>query len=168
MAQPYSDEFKAEVLETYRTDGPSEAARRHGVHKTTLLRWARAAGVVTVSGTKKATEAACEALEAVRARLRTKLALRADEMLDRLNEPMTVYVGSGANPTPVEIARPNASTCRDFATTAAILIDKLQLLSGEATERVEQHTTDDLSRLSTEELKALRDIRAKLDRPDGE
>jgi len=141
----YAWDFKAEVLAVYEVDGPAAAARLYGVHRDSVQRWARVAGLSTRSETKKATEAALSSLHARRLRIRDKLAERAEEMLDRMAEAMTVYVGSGAQPMPVEVDRPSASVCKDLATTAAILIDKLRLESGEATghDRLDLNVTDE-------------------------
>lgn len=135
----YSWDFKAEVLAVYEVDGPAAAARTYGVSRDCVQRWARAAGLSTSAATKRATEAALSSLAARRLRIRDKLAERAEEMLDRMGEAVTVYVGSGATPIPVDMDRPGASTCKDLATTAAILIDKLRLEAGEATSR-DEHT----------------------------
>jgi hypothetical protein len=137
----YGWDFKAEVLAVYEVDGPAVVRDLWGGHpsETTIIRWARECGVGCVAETKRQTEAANVLLQARRLRIRDKLAERAEEMLDRMAEAMTIYVGSGATPMPVEVERPSASVCRDLATTAGILIDKLRLESGEATERVEHN-----------------------------
>lgn len=147
--QKYSDEFKQAVLETYQSEGPAAAARRHGVSKRSVQSWAKRAGVCTEAATKSATEAACVSLETRRSRIRELLGQRAQEMLDRMGEPMQMWVGSGAKPIQVELERPPAGVCKDLATTAAILIDKLQLMTGEATERVEHN---DLAKDARERL----------------
>ena len=133
----YSWDFKAEVLAMYEVDGPAAAARLYKVSRDCVQRWARAAGLSTSAETKRATAAALDSLKARRLRIRDKLAERAEEMLDRMGERLTIYVGSGATPVPVEVDKPSASVCRDLATTAAILVDKLRLEAGEATERSE-------------------------------
>lgn len=131
----YSWDAKAEVLAVYEANGPAEAVRSYGVSKTTVQRWARESGLSTSAETKRQTEAALDSLAARRLRIRDKLAERAEEMLDRMGEAMTMYVGSGASPVPVEVDRPSAGVCKELATTAAILIDKLQLVAGDATSR---------------------------------
>ena len=156
----YSWDFKAEVLAVYEVDGPAAAARLYGVARNTVQTWARAAGISTSNETKRATEAALASLNARRLRIRDKLAERAEEMLDRMGESMTIYVGSGATPIPIEVERPSASVCKDLATTAAILVDKLRLEAGEATERSEVHhdytdrSDDDLIREAESILRA--------------
>lgn len=116
---PYSDEFKAEVLATYKVDGQAAAARKHGVAKRTVQNWAKAAGVCTEAATKSATEAACNALEVRRARIREKLAARAEELLDR--------VASANGETPKDV--------RDLVWSFGVLLDKLRLEAGEVTSR---------------------------------
>jgi len=135
----YSWDFKAEVLAVYEDEGQAAAARAFDVPARTVGRWAKASGVVLRDTLKEATESARDVLAARRLRIRDKLAERAEEMLDRMGEAVTVYVGSGATPIPVDMDRPGASTCKDLATTAAILIDKLRLEAGEATSR-DEHT----------------------------
>jgi len=138
-APTYSDDLKAAVLAVYRADGPAAAVRAYGPRpcERTICRWAKQRGVVCVATTKKATEAA-NALRAVkRAELSVKLLDRATEMLDRMGETMKTWVGTGAKPVEVELDRPPASVCRDLATTVGILIDKLRLEAGQATDRVE-------------------------------
>ena len=68
----YTPEIRAAVLDTYQEHGPSEAARRHGVAKSTASRWAKAEGIspATPSArTRAATEAAQLSAKAVRAEL---------------------------------------------------------------------------------------------------
>jgi transposase-like protein len=68
----YTPERRAAVVATYREHGPSEAARRHGVAKSTATRWAQAAGLgpyESQARTRAATEAAQLSAKAVRAEL---------------------------------------------------------------------------------------------------
>lgn len=43
--QPYSEDERSRVLDVYQQVGLNEAERRTGVHKTTILRWAKESGV---------------------------------------------------------------------------------------------------------------------------
>lgn len=137
----YDWDFKAEVLATYEVDGPSAAARLYGVPVRTLKSWAQRLGLHTEADTKTATEAALKALRVRRLRIRDKLLANVEAMLDRMDEKTTIYVGSGAAPTPVDVDHPSASTCKDLATAAGILIDKFRLEQGEATGRGELSVT---------------------------
>jgi transposase-like protein len=133
----YSWNFKAEVLAVYEIDGPAATARLYKMPVRTLKSWATRLGMHTGAETKDATEAACMAQKALRESIRAKVLRRADEMLDRMGEPMKVWVGSGATPVEVEIDKPSASVCKDLATTFGILLDKYRLEQGEATGREE-------------------------------
>lgn len=76
------------------------------------------------------------------------------QLLDRINSP-TVYkvvktVGMGDGMQQVEVVEvdmelPNAADTKALVTSAAILVDKLQLLTGQATERHEQLTAEQLN-----------------------
>lgn len=99
---------------------------------------------------RERTRAARETLADVRAEDRTQLAARLlDEvhtLLDRINAP-TVYkhvkvvsMGNGESVTEVvdvDVDTPNAADTKSLVVSAAVLIDKLQLLTGQATERTE-------------------------------
>lgn len=68
----YAPEIRAAVIATYRDSGPSEAARQHGVSKSTAARWAKAAGISPATPnarTRAATEAAQLSAKAVRTEL---------------------------------------------------------------------------------------------------
>ena len=133
----YSWDFKAEVLAVYEVDGPAAAARLYEMPRRTIQKWAAAVGMGTEAHSKDATQAACMAQKALRESIRAKVLQRADEMLDRMGEKTTIYVGSGATPVPVEVDKPSASVCKDLATTFGILLDKYRLEQGEATGREE-------------------------------
>lgn len=120
----YSDEFKAAVLSTYKTEGQAAAVREHGIAGSTVARWARAAGITTDSATKSATEEAGRALERKRAILRQELIDRAVLVVRRIDDGT------------------EARECQALATTVGILIDKLRLEAGEATQRSEVKVTD--------------------------
>lgn len=101
---------------------------------------------------RERTRAARETLVEVRAEDRSQLAARLHEevhtLLDRINAP-TIYhhvkvvnqgekMGSTTEIVDVETPTPNASDTKALVVSAAVLIDKLQLLTGQATERTEQ------------------------------
>lgn len=140
----YSEAFKAKVLATYKTEGPSEAARRHGVAKRSVQNWAKAAGACTEAATKSSTEAACNALASRRARLKEKLALRAEEMIDRMGDEYETVMVVAGKIGKATLSKPPARECQALATAAGILIDKLRIEGGEATERTETITIDKL------------------------
>jgi transposase-like protein len=118
---PYSADTRTAVLATYRERGLAAAAREHGVGARTVTRWATAAGADCTAATKKGLAAAHAANELTAERL------KADTLAAAVR-----LVGMLAADTP----RP-AGDLRALAVAAGILIDKVQLLTGAATERHE-------------------------------
>ena len=165
MRRAYTNAFRAKVMETYEAEGLAAAAREHGVPRGTVSWWAKKAGL-----TGHQSEIARDGLAARLERIKEKLGRRAEEMLDRMDEPMVSWTGSGKNAVRIELPRPPAGVCREFATTAAILIDKLQLLRGEPTERHEHTDTagDIRERLNSRiaGIAAARGAGAAAERPD--
>jgi hypothetical protein len=124
----YSPGFKAKALAVYMTDGPAAAARSLGIPQSTLKMWAGKAGMHTSMGTKTMTEAALNARNAIRERVRGKLLNCVDLILDDIS------------------AGSEARERKDNATAAAILLDKFRLEVGEPTGREEvRHDYSDRS-----------------------
>lgn len=98
--------------------------------------------------TAKARQAYVEVTAAARQQLAGRLHDEVHELLDRMNSPTTyVHVkvvnmgadaGSQVETVHVELPLPTATDTKALVTSAAILVDKLQLLTGQATERTEQ------------------------------
>lgn len=100
---------------------------------------------------RERTRAAREAWSEVKGKDREQMAGRlleeVHQLLDRINAPTTykhvkvVSMGEGAGSATevvdVELPLPSAADTKALVTSAAILIDKLQLLTGQATERHE-------------------------------
>lgn len=80
----------------------------------------------------------------MRQRLRPLLLRQATDLLNRMNEPTTEYVGQQGKE--VTYDRPPAADCKHYALAAAILIDKLRLEEGQATSRDEHITQSDFDR----------------------
>ena len=140
----YSWDFRAEVLAVYEVDGPAVASRLYSVPRRTLQGWAKRAGLSTEANTKLATQAASKAQAARRIAVRAKLLQRVEEMLDRMDSMQIMYVGKDA--VEVQLDKPPASVCKDFATTVGILLDKFRLEVGEPTGREEvRHDYSDRS-----------------------
>lgn len=115
----YSERDKAEGLAVLEANGGNvyKAAKELGINESTLRVWVNAR------------EAYGETLKGLRESAQKKLSeLLETEVRDILSAMTT--------------ARDNASY-KELATAAGILIDKLQLLEGKATERVEHTLTDD-------------------------
>lgn len=80
----YSDDFKENVLETYRNVGLNEAARRTGVDKHTLLRWARDSGLDSDDVRIAVSERNARATSAANARIAKDRAEARERILNRL------------------------------------------------------------------------------------
>ena len=133
----YPEAMKAEALRLYAEVGPSEAARRTGIPKTTISGWARKSGLRTDASakTRAATEAAAARNGERREAIRAKFLERIDRALDRMVERYVEYVGKDGNY--VEYPEPPGGAMRDLAITAATLLDKYRLEMGETTARSE-------------------------------
>lgn len=159
----YTEAEREAALELYRTEGPRGASKKTGIHASTLSRWARKWGVVTevTSRTEQATEAAAAKRELQRERIRTLLLDKAEDILHRLDQEhvdfKVVPQGGEAGSKVVEVTypRPTPTGAREYATAAAILIDKFRLEMGESTDRQRVEHTGDIRvirQMSTEEL----------------
>lgn len=88
MASRYTDADKAKALEVLKAEGLTAAAKSSGASKSTVLRWARAAGLDPADYADRSTEQNRQAAEAsAAARRRTMLENRAkvsDLLLERL------------------------------------------------------------------------------------
>lgn len=127
------------ALELYREHGPSEAARQTGIPKQTIASWARRSGTHTnaVANTTEAAAAAKAKRDLKREEIRTRLLEKASDMLGRMDEPHIDFRGKDADQ--VTFPKATSGDCKNYATAAAILIDKFRLEMGEATDRGEQH-----------------------------
>ena len=153
----YTAEERQAALDAYSEHGLAEAARRAGIPKTTLSTWAAQAGVRTDGATaaraRERTEAAravwAEVSEERRQQLVGQLLAEAHQLAAQLQAPtlvrQVVTLAGGkdeparAEVVDVELPHPTARDQRDRAQAIGTLVDRLQLLSGAATER---HATD--------------------------
>lgn len=148
MARPprWTDEQRAEALALYREHGPAEASRRTGIPRGTISRWAANSGYERVRNEKveAQTEQLRIAQEMLRQRIRTKLLAKADDLLDRMDAPHKDFRGKDV----VEVTWDKATSgdVKNYATAAAILLDKYRLEVGEPTTRSEVHERSDLDR----------------------
>ncbi|MGK2947778.1 MAG: transposase [Acidimicrobiales bacterium] len=129
----YTDEQKAEALALYASHGAAETARLTGVPEGTLQSWAHRSGVATACNENR--RANVEALK-------TKWAERRLVMVHEIGAVAHMALAQAE----AAVATGACKDAKDFATTMAILVDKAQLLSGEATSRTESRTTDQLDR----------------------
>lgn len=149
----YSADQRADALALYLQHGLAEAARLSGVPRGTLSSWAVRAGVQTDAA---AAAAYREQTEAARARwaevtleqreeLAGRLLAEVHTLLDQVQEPTTYYrvvtlsggtgMGATAEVVPVDVPHPLARDQQARVAAVAALVDKLQLLTGQATER---------------------------------
>lgn len=131
MANPvYSDEAKAEALRIFQNEGLAAASRASGATKTSIRRWAKAAGIVTEHATKTAaaTEAAQIDAAAVRAATASKSIKAADAIADLILERLPTEGGLIA--------------LKDLATIQGILVDKHVVLI-RADQGNDEHTAVD-------------------------
>jgi len=149
----WSPQAKTDAL-TQLADGHTLAQVHHdtGIPKPTLTRWAKAAGIDVARSTEKTANATHASLEARRARLASDLMDDADRLRRQLFAPctekraMTVSDGqlNGSHVEVVEIerAQPTFAEQSKIMVSLGIAVDKLQLLTGEATARVEHLAPD--------------------------
>lgn len=142
----YTEQERADALGRYEHDGLAEAARATSVPKSTIRGWAAAAGIRTcgTEQTRAANEVRAVDLEARRQSLAVRLYDEADAALDAITRPVPVYgmtrdgLGTGLAPAA------NPADRQRLMTTAAIAVDKAQLLTGQATERLDDAGEYDL------------------------
>lgn len=123
----YSDEQRAEALQLLQVVGAAEAARRTGIKRGTLVSWAHRAGLRSADPEQRRehVQAAQQAWAERRAVLADMLGEAADEATQRLLQ----RIRSG-NMKDAELIR-----------AVAVLVDRAQLLTGGATERIEHGAT---------------------------
>lgn len=147
----WTDDQRNQALAVYVTDGPAAAAAATGIPRGTIASWAHRAGVHSVATEKLTTALELQhlTLAARRAELAERLYAEAGALLDQLWTPATVHSfdKDGGFHTG-ELDEPTFRDKQAIVTSAAILVDKAQLLSGEATER------PDGSMMTTEERRA--------------
>ncbi len=133
----YTEAEKDEACLIYVEQGPTEVYRRLGIPPTTVVSWAQARGLRTMRNEK--TRARTEAREVDagerRSLLRQKLLDKALDALERMDEAHKDFRGKDA--AEVSWDKAPSGAMKDYAMTAAILIDKLRLEEGSATARTE-------------------------------
>lgn len=183
----YSAEDRAHALEAYLQHGLAEAARLSGVPRGTLSSWAVRAGVQTdaaaAAAHREQTEAArarwAEVTHEQREELAGRLLAEVHTLLDQVQEPTTYYrvvtlsggtgVGASAEVVPVDVPHPLAKDQQARVAAVAALVDKLQLLTGEATERHDLGDLDLIGEVHAQQAREaeLHDLRARLRVVDG-
>lgn len=131
MATRWSNDQKADALDMLRNgDTLADTHRATGIPKQTISRWATRAGIDVVRP-RQNIERAQQANENRWAELRETVANEAGGTARRILAIITAALDAG------ELEVKSVHQAKDAATTMAILADKAQLLTGEATSRHE-------------------------------
>jgi len=156
----YTDTDKQQALELWEALGTAEASRRTSITPRTLTRWAKAAGLMTQDRQQKTTEAraaAAQQVSEVWADYRSKEAAASGATASRLRnaileqvdgEPIMETIDGDEVRIGTQV---NGRNLQSLAVAYGILVDKAELLSGHATERIESFAV-------TEADVALRDL----------
>jgi acetylornithine deacetylase/succinyl-diaminopimelate desuccinylase-like protein len=143
----YTPEQRTQALELYRTDGPTAVQAQLGIPKATVTDWAQSSGVRTVRNEKTAA-----AVEAKRINWE-------DRRLDLAHE-MGRLAAKALAAAERELDDRSMRDAQAAVTTCAILVDKAQVLTGEASVRVEHRHVD---RLDVELEELARKLEAQAD-----
>lgn len=150
----YTDQDRTDAVALYVEHGLAEAHRRTGVPRSTLRGWARSEGHKTSELSARASDKTAAATRArtltmdqrrvsLAERLMDEAELLTDQMFAPCVERRVVTLSGGLHNegsweiVDVERPQPTFADQKLIATTRAIDIDKVQVLTGEATERVE-------------------------------
>ncbi len=149
----YSAEQRDAAIALYLEHGLADAARLSSVPRGTLSSWAVRGGVQTdAAGASRArarSEAArarwAEVTQEHREELAGRLLAEVHALLDQVQEPTTYHhvvtlsggkdAPASAEVVPVEVPHPVAKDQQARVAAVAALVEKLQLLTGQATER---------------------------------
>ncbi len=142
----YTDDDKTQALELWETLGTAETSRRTGITGRTLTRWAKADGRMTEDRQQKTTEAraaGAQQVSEVWAEYRSKEAAASGATASRMRNaileqvdgtPIMEKIGDDEVQVGTKI---DGRNLQSLAVAYGILIDKAELLSGNATERIE-------------------------------
>ena len=125
----YTDTQRDEAIQLYVDVGTAQAVRQTGISGTTIKRWAAQAGKTVQTNTQKTTTARAAATQRITIQwsdYRAQEATAAGSAATRLRRQ--VVEASDAE---------NANLLRARTIAYGVLIDKAELLSGQATERIE-------------------------------
>jgi len=146
----YTDELKTEAIRIYQEAGAAEAARQTGASTRSVLNWASEAGVVSQAGQEKTAEARAVGADRVAnawADFRAQEALAAGAAANRMRrEALDASTER------------NASLLRARVVAYGIFIDKAELLSGQATQRIQVWAESELDREIRADLALMEDI----------
>ena len=128
----YTATEKEGALKIFASQGATKAHRQTGVPQRTLYSWASAAGLVDkkIKRTEKANKATSINNQSRREKIKEKMLLRADQLLDRMVKKQVDFKGHLA--TKVTYPHPPAKDCQALAIAVATLIDKYRIENGES------------------------------------
>lgn len=145
----WTHEQRDEALRLLAEVGKAEAARRTGIPAGTIASWGARAGVTAPSAEaqRPALEAKAISVAERKTRLAERMLTEAEAMIGQLHartvERKPLVVSDGAREgSHVEIAevvydRPPTADQKRIVEAVAILVDKIQLLTGDATARID-------------------------------
>ena len=148
----YTPEERAEALELLAQVGKAEAARRTGIPAGTIASWGSRSGVTAppAAATAVATAARVATIAERKAVLAEELVGDIERLRRQLFAPTVERKalvvsdghnqGSHAEVVDVKLTQPTFPDQRQIMTSVAIAIDKVQILTGEATQRIESTT----------------------------
>lgn len=145
-ARRYTEQERADALALCADMPLGQAARQTRIPKSTLGTWCRRAGVRTfaVQQTREANEAREVGFEERRQNIAETLYAEVERSLADLDGPVAVYAmgrdGLGTGTAP----QPNPKDRQARVVAVAVLLDKALLLTGQATERVDDTGEYDL------------------------
>lgn len=154
MPAAYPQDVVDHALDIYKTQGPVEAERQTDIPRRTIGRWAHNAGIVPQANTQKTTQARANAAAQIavewsdyRSQEAAAAGAEAAHIRRALREavngtPIIAYDDDG-DPRMVG-TEVKGSNVRSLAVAYGILIDKAELLSGNATERIETWAASEL------------------------
>lgn len=147
-AKRWTDEQRQAALEAYRLRGPAAASDELGIPRETIKSWAKRSGLrapVTGAARQEAVEAAELTLETRRLAMAEGLADDVERLRARLFASMSyahVKVVSGGKDAAAEVETvwvecdmPTPADQLNLLRAIGTAVDKMQLLSGEATSR---------------------------------
>lgn len=148
----YTQQQKQQALDLLRELGKAEAARRTGIPAGTISSWAVRKGVTTNHPAPEQLAAAAMSLAQRKAALADDMLNRARSMIAQLDSTMVekkaLVVSDGRNEgshievAEVEYDHPPTGAQKQIVETVAILIAQVQLLTGQATARLESTVTN--------------------------
>lgn len=147
----HTKEAKAEALQILAQAGKAEAARRTGIPEGTISSWAVRGGVRAPAPNLPGLMAASVTLAQRKQELADELLTRARGMIAQLDAAMVekkshvvsdgAREGSHIEIATVKYSRPPTGAQKQIVETIAILIGQVQLLTGDATARIESNVT---------------------------